>query len=191
MTGCLTACFGNVITPVTHRYWTPHIEGTYRKQWLKKAANIMEDLHNPGHTLFLLLPLRRWYWKLRAMTSSFKNTFFPPTIRLLNHPWPQPYLSSKPLQTLLFYGFSYILFLRHLGLVYLEQQIFCCWCICSKVIFHCSCSYLEHMTNKHGWISWPPTSFCESSSFPIALLMHGFTVSEANSPFILDYSYCQ
>lgn len=50
----------------------PTLEELHSSRWLKRAQNIVKEIHHPGHSLFELLPSGRRYTNIKAKTNRLK-----------------------------------------------------------------------------------------------------------------------
>ncbi len=92
LTSCITVWYGRPKNPPAdsehsckdHRCPLPSILDIFLAQFSSKATSIVKDPTHPSHSLFQLLPSRRWYRSIRARSARLLNSFFPQAVRALN-----------------------------------------------------------------------------------------------------------
>ncbi len=62
----------------------PSLQNIYLKRCKSRAAKIFKDSNHPGNCFFFLLPSGKRFRSMMAKTESFRRSFFPQAIRLLN-----------------------------------------------------------------------------------------------------------
>ncbi|KAK3521206.1 hypothetical protein QTP70_001062 [Hemibagrus guttatus] len=97
LSSCITAWFGNCtvsdrktrqrIVKTAEKIIgvsLPSITDMYTTLCIRKTNSIVDDPTHISHTLFTLMPSRKRYRRIRALTTRLCNSFFPQAIRLLN-----------------------------------------------------------------------------------------------------------